>query len=160
MLIDFTVENFRSIREPVTLSLIAQGRGERISKTSRKKTDNEIATPFYIRDGKIGLLPVISIFGANASVKSNVVRALHEVLLFMNMGAYEGSTYSLASFHAFKLDSEYEKAPSKFELRMALAGNIYTYQLVVNQSQIYEEKLSYIPSASKQMSNRLLFERT
>jgi AAA15 family ATPase/GTPase len=160
MLIDFTVENFRSIREPVTLSLIAQGGGERTSKTGRKKADNEIATPFYIRDGKIGLLPVISMFGANASGKSNVVRALNEVLFLISVGANEALITPLASLHPFRLDAEYEKAPSRFELRVAAGGNIYTYELTVDQSQIYEEKLSYTPSTSKQLSSRLLFMRS
>src|SRR5258708_5377816 len=74
MLIDFTVENFRSIREPVTLSAVAQ-RG-RARKAPRVIPDDEIAPPYHVEGWDLDLLPALGIFGANASGKSNVLLAL------------------------------------------------------------------------------------
>ena len=68
MFIDFTVENYRSIKEPVTLSAVAQTHGA-------NEQDNKIAEPFSYPARKLGILPVLGIFGANASGKSNVINA-------------------------------------------------------------------------------------
>jgi hypothetical protein len=65
----------------------------------------------------------------------------------------------LDPFLPFRLDTETEKAPSRFELRVARAGSIFIYRLAVNQAQIFEERLDYIPSFSGQLRSRLLFRR-
>ncbi len=77
MLIDFTVENFRSIREPITLSAVAQTH-------KRNQTDNKITKPVSFPKRKLELLPVLGIFGANASGKSNVLNALEKLLTFVS----------------------------------------------------------------------------
>ncbi len=86
MLIDFTVENYRSIKEPVTLSAVAQHRPKSrprdvespaaSARRLRVVPDDEIAAPFPVPGHDFELLPVLAIFGANASGKSNVLRAL------------------------------------------------------------------------------------
>ena len=52
MLLDFTVENCRSIKEPVTLSAIAQKPSRRKTSESSKrkgiKSDHEIAPGYYV----------------------------------------------------------------------------------------------------------------
>jgi len=80
MLIDFTVENFRSIKEPVTLSAIANSsrESERLENSAtrrRIKPDNIIAPAFPVESHGFELLPVIGVFGANASGKSNIFRS-------------------------------------------------------------------------------------
>ena len=70
MIIDFTVENFRSIKDPVTLSFIAQKTPKRERKGKRHVTrppDDEIAQPRPVEGRDFSLLPVAGIFGANAS---------------------------------------------------------------------------------------------
>src|ERR1044072_778417 len=74
MLIDFTVNNFRSIRDAITLSSVAQARkSPQTLPPSRRniKPDHKIAPTFSVEGRDIELLPVIGIFGANASGKSN-----------------------------------------------------------------------------------------
>ena len=71
MLVDFSVENYRSISEEVTLSAVAQSAAYR--QTARP--DREIAQTFKVEGRDIELLPVLGVFGANASGKSNVVKA-------------------------------------------------------------------------------------
>jgi AAA15 family ATPase/GTPase len=87
MLIDFTVENYRSIKEPVTLTTVAQSRkSTATSKESKRRNiipDNQIAPTFTVEGRNIELLPVIGIFGANASGKSNVINALNYFLFYM-----------------------------------------------------------------------------
>ena len=71
MLIDFTVQNYRSIKEPVTLSAVAQQgtrSGSQNNKRKRVKSNSEIAPGYLVEGWNIELLPVLAIFGANASV--------------------------------------------------------------------------------------------
>ena len=62
MIIDFTASNFRSIKEPQTISFEA--------------TDNSHLEDYYVvKKGDYSLLKMATIIGANASGKSNVLQA-------------------------------------------------------------------------------------
>ncbi|WP_375505404.1 ATP/GTP-binding protein [uncultured Nostoc sp.] len=125
MLVDFTVENYRSIKEPVTLSAVAQKQSDRQtsqnSKRKRVKSDRKIAPGYHVEGWDIELLPVLAIFGANASGKSNVIQALDYLLLMMAHGIQEAVTlqklFKYAKLDPFKLDSISPQNPTKFELR-------------------------------------------
>jgi AAA15 family ATPase/GTPase len=158
MLIDFTVANYRSIKELVTLSAVAMRRGSgRASKTRPYvKPDDEIAPPYEIEGRNFALLPVLGIFGPNASGKSNVIRALDDLLLYMINGTRLQGT-DPRKFVPFKLDEASAGKPTSFRLRVAVQQTIYTYFLEVNQAQIFWERLEYCPPPPKQ--NRLLYDR-
>jgi AAA15 family ATPase/GTPase len=160
MLLDFTVENFRSIKGAETLSAVAasKSKGKPSNSESRRrvKSDDEIAQPFHIEGWDIDVLPVIAIFGANASGKSNILKALDYLLDFMVRGNDDRDRG--LQLIPFKLDKLNEQNPSCFNLRTAFNGNIYTYSLFLNSNQILLEKLSYALSSTKR--ERLLFSRT
>lgn len=162
MLIDFTVENYKSIKEAVTLSTVAQNRKKSsITKESKRpnvKPDHQIAPTFPIINRDLELLPVIGIFGANASGKSNVINALDELLFFVYFGAHFKET-NLRPFIPFRLSDTTTKSPTRFELRIGRENTIFTYTLALNQTRILQEKLEYIPATSQRMQSRLLFDR-
>lgn len=165
MLLDFTVENYRSIKEPVTLSAVAQRQSSRQatqdSKRKRVKSDHEISPGYPVKGWDIELLPVLAIFGANASGKSNVIQALDYLLLLMAHGNQETlkfqQVFKYAKLTPFKLDSNFAKEPTRFELRVAFEEAIYTYSLVLNQNHILSEKLDYALPETKR--TRRLFHR-
>ncbi|MBE8997628.1 ATP-binding protein [Nostoc sp. LEGE 12447] len=165
MLVDFTVENYRSIKEPVTLSAVAQKQSDRQtsqnSKRKRVKSDHEITPGYHVEGWDIELLPVLAIFGANASGKSNVIQALDYLLLIMVHGTQEAmqfqSILKYARLDTFKLDNISAQKPTKFELRTLFKNNIYTYSLVINQNHIISEKLDYSLNTTKRL--RRLFSR-
>ena len=68
MIIQFSVENFRSIMEPATLSLVASP-----LKDARVAAEDVM---FDIEGMDVSLLKSAVILGANASGKSNVIKAL------------------------------------------------------------------------------------
>jgi uncharacterized protein len=155
MLIDFTVENFRSIKEPVTLSAVA-------STHKRNTLDNKIAKPFSLPQRKLDILPVLGIFGANASGKSNVINALGQLLsLVFYSDAYDTfpSHPSFNFIKPFLLNANTSKKPTKFALRIAITGNIYIYKLSIHQNIILQETLEYIPQILERASSRLIFDR-
>ncbi|GBO55100.1 hypothetical protein APA_3150 [Pseudanabaena sp. lw0831] len=157
MLLDFTVENFRSIKGAETLSAVAASKSKAKpsnSESSRRvKSDDEIAQPFHVEGWDIDILPVISIFGANASGKSNILKALNYLLNFLVVGDYDHG----ADLIPFKLDHQCVLLPSHFYLRTAFNGNIYIYSLVLNSTRILSEKLEYSPLSTKR--SRLLYSR-
>jgi AAA15 family ATPase/GTPase len=165
MLVDFTVENYRSIKEPVTLSAVAQRQSLRQTNQSNKrkrvKSDHEIAPGYPIKGWDIELLPVLAIFGANASGKSNVIQALDYLLLLMDQGNQESlnfqQVFKYAKLTPFKLDSNFAQEPTRFELRVAFDEAIYTYSLVLNQNHILSENLDYALAETKRP--RRLFHR-
>ncbi len=73
MLIEFKVGNFRSFHEPQTLSLVAG--------TDAKHPDNLISC------GKSNLLKSAAVYGANASGKSNLIKALDLMRAFVRYSA-------------------------------------------------------------------------
>ena len=66
MIIQFSIENFRSIMEPATLSLVASP-----LKDARVAAEDVM---FDIEGMDVSLLKSAVILGANASGKSNVIR--------------------------------------------------------------------------------------
>lgn len=162
MLIDFTVENFRSIKDPVTLSMVAAPTKKTTAKTSTRrhvKPDDEIAPPFRHEARHLSLLPALGIFGANASGKSNVVEALNAALTYMWFGSHKGESLLPLVSVPFGLSDSTKERPTSFELRVIRDNAIFTYTLVLNDIRVVREKLSYIPPESRLLRNRLLFER-
>jgi len=162
MLINFTVSNFRSIKDPVTLSAIAtpSRNSESHQSVERRrgiKSDNEISPAIPVENRGFELVPVLGIFGANASGKSNVLLALDYLLNAMG-GNFNRDQY-VREFTPFRFDAETPALPTSFEIRFALEGSLYRYALSVNRTDIISESLSYVPRSSKRRSEKLLFDR-
>jgi uncharacterized protein len=163
--LEFTVENYRSIKEPVTLSAVAQKAPKRKSSAKTKrgvKSDAEICPGFPVEGWDLTLLPVMAIFGANASGKSNVLEALSDFHQFIVHKHLERETQlssvaQISRYKPFGLDEIYQSKPSIFTLKIVAQSRIYEYRLALNQQQILSESLEYSPSDSKR--SRLIFSR-
>jgi uncharacterized protein len=152
MLLEFTVENYRSIKGPVTLSAVAQKsrKAKAGKKGNRVKSDAEICPGFAVDGWDMELLPVMAIFGANASGKSNIIQALNYLLARMQ-GAdqHTSPAFSQASHSTFALDTSYQDLPSKFDLHIAKAGYIYRYHVEFLGSKVYKETLEYLSKTTR-----------
>lgn len=162
MFIDFSVQNYRSIKDCVTLSAIASK--HRIARGTKRRRppqpDAEIANPYSIPGRGIDLLPVLGIFGANASGKTNVVRALEDLLAYIAFGGTTGSLGSPDWFVPFMFEKKCRKSPTRMQLRVTIDGAIYEYLLEVRAARVESERLKYIPPYPKRMISRLVFDRT
>jgi len=142
MLIEFNVQNFRSIKEEVTLSLVA---------SPDKSLDNNLIKTDLLRDN---LLRSAVIYGANASGKSNVFLAFN----FLNSFVMQSHTFQKGTkinYFPFKLDKKYLSKPSKFEV-VFIKNNIkYIYGVSFIGERIIDEYLYYYPEGRK----ALIFER-
>ena len=71
MVLDFTISNFRSIKEPQTISFEATN-------------DKHLEDYYVVQKDKYRILKIATILGANASGKSNVIKAfnmIHNLIL-------------------------------------------------------------------------------
>ena len=153
MLIDFTVENFRSIKEPVTLSAVAQR--TRTRKEPRIIPDDEITPPHHVDGWDFDLLPALGIFGANASGKSNVLVALSSYLHLTTPGF--GLSPTVGWLQPFLLGESPSDSPTSFQARYALGGATYVHEVKANRAGIIHESLTYSPANTKR--ERLLYTR-
>jgi AAA15 family ATPase/GTPase len=135
MIIDFTIENFRSIKEKQTFSLIA-GSG-------KKHSGNFFENENY---SNLKLLKTSVIYGANASGKTNIIRALHafRYLILFSSDLKPGD--NIKCYDPFLFDDTFSTKPTYFSLNFIGTDNIkYEYSISFNKEEVLSEELKYYP---------------
>ncbi|AOX02438.1 hypothetical protein BJP34_26035 [Moorena producens PAL-8-15-08-1] len=140
MLVEFSVENYRSFKERQTFSMVA----------SNKKTGQD-SNSFPMPNVKsLRLLTSAVVYGPNASGKSNLVRAIQtmrQIVLQSATGMQLGSRWNI---EPFRLNADYHKKPSCFEI-IFIEDNIrYQYGFSLDQERVYEEWLIAYPKGRPQ----------
>ncbi|MBK8586677.1 MAG: AAA family ATPase [Bacteroidetes bacterium] len=139
MLIRFTVENFLSFRDKVVFSLIP-GKGTLKPQHKSKPIKGT------------SVLKTAVVFGANASGKSNLIKAIE----FGKKLVLKGSkTEQPITFDIFKLDKKSVKDNSRIEYEIQHKNKNYAYGFVFNSKEIIEEWLFEI----NKKSETKIFER-
>lgn len=131
MLVEFRVENFRSLREEQVLSLVA----------SRDKTQQETHVMTTGVKAAPGLLRSAAIYGANASGKSNLIKALQYMRGVVAESAaviQPGQTFAV---QPFRLDAQSASAPTAFEVTFIVDGVRYQYGFAMTPQRILSEHL-------------------
>jgi hypothetical protein len=142
MLLSFRVANVLSLRDEQSLSFIAP---EPYGGPARR-------TEIRDRGREISVLPVIGIYGANASGKSNILAAL-----CLMRDAVVGSLGWLSEPNPvrripFALDSNFIGKPSFYEVDMALQDGVrYTYGFEMDDRRVRGEWLHAYPKGRKQV---------
>ncbi len=108
MLIAFNVKNFRSFKDAASFSMVAANLK---SKNKRIDEDNLFAV-----DRSHSLLKSAVIYGANASGKSNLIKALSFMRFFVLKSASESQASEPIRVDSFRLSTETEALPSEFEI--------------------------------------------
>jgi hypothetical protein len=151
MLIQFTVSNYRSFREPQTLSMIA-------SKALKRKRAENTFSPETQEKGVPDLLRCASVFGPNASGKSNLIRAL-EFVEGMVMSSAQADSEEPIDVQPFRLNVETLKEDSIFEVEFIEANIRYQFGFTVNRERITSEWLISYPRARPQELYRRRFDK-
>lgn len=139
MLIEFSVENFKSIKNKATLSMVA-------GKVS-ENTEN------VIKDKN--LLKTAVMYGANAAGKTTIIQAFTATILLIRNSNSRAITDPLPLIVPFKFDEETLTSPSKFEFTFITNNIKYIYGFSADNKKIYEEYLYQYLSAKPSM----VFER-
>lgn len=144
MLINFTLENWRSFRKPASFSMIAsreKQHGERLARIDRYK---------------LRLLPVAAIYGGNASGKTNFFAALNFARNLIVRGTRPDE---LIPVETFRLDGKLGQKVTRFNFELLVDDSIYEYGFAVNQERVVEERLVDVrPTTEKELFIRNLDE--
>lgn len=151
MLCQFTVKNFKSIRDEVTFDMQAAAISEHEDRIIKDK-DEEL------------YLPVSAVYGPNGGGKSNVLEALHSLVTKVLRPLYATSNNEEIAIKMKKLviepfafAEETRNEPTKFELFFRTEMAEYRYELIVKKEIIEYERLDRIKLETGRKS--ALFER-
>jgi hypothetical protein len=142
VLLSFRVANVLSFRDEQFLSFAAtEPRGETARPTEIRERGKEVA-----------ILPVVGIYGANASGKSNFLAALSlmrdSVLDSLGWLSEPNPVRRIS----FALDSSSTRKPSFYEIDMSLQDGVrYTYGFEIDDHRIRGEWLHAYPKGRKQV---------
>lgn len=131
MLVEFRVKNFRSLRDEQVLSLVA----------SKDKTLQDTHTLYTSLKAAPSLLRSVVVYGANASGKSNLLKAMQYmrgVVLESATVMQPGQTFTV---QPFRLDALSASQPTEFEVTFILGGVRYQYGFAMTSQRIVSEYL-------------------
>jgi len=141
MLIEFTVGNFRSFKEPVTLSMVAakiKARNPQVNENNTIRVDDGLT-----------LLTSAAVYGANASGKSNLVRALVFMQQFIIGSSKETQVGDLIPVDPYRLSTITENEPAFFETVFLVEGTQYRYGFEATRERIVAEWLFSVPTTKE-----------
>jgi AAA15 family ATPase/GTPase len=151
MLCQFTVKNFKSIRDEVTFDMQAAAISEHEDRIIKDK------------DGEL-YLPVSAVYGPNGGGKSNVLEALHILVLKILRPLYatsdnEEHVYPMRRFmiEPFAFSRTTQEEPTEFEVFFRTELAEYRYELTVKKDIVLYERLDRIKLDTGRRS--ALFER-
>lgn len=133
MLLNFAVTNYRSIKERQVFSMLA------VDGLPHKES------LIHSKDG-ISILPVALLFGANASGKSNILRAFGTMRQMVLNSVRLNPDDTLDEYEPFLLDEESRNNNTEFEAEFTIRGEggieqLYRYGFAFSESLITEEWL-------------------
>lgn len=130
MLINFTVENFRSFRSQVSL---------RMEATAIKELKESV-----VERNDYRILPVAVIYGANSSGKSNILKAM-AVMRNLVIGSSKLNPGEALHFEPFMLDIDSRNKPTSFEIQFLIDGAKVRYGFSYTKEKIISEYLFVVP---------------
>ena len=139
-LLSFTARNVRSYWEEVTLSLL----GTRLSEP-------EVVRELAIAGNRspVSVLPVAGIFGANASGKSTILRALADMRMVVLGSFRQGNQETKLARHRFLLRSQGAEQPSSFAIDLILDGVRWQYGFEIEDHEVLDEYAYYYPKGKQ-----------
>lgn len=140
MLIQFSIQNYKSFKDKSTLSLIA---------SNYDKDTREVENVISNNKFNYRLLKSAVIFGANAGGKSKFIEALIFMRRFILSSSKDTQKGDPIAVEAFKLNSETENLGSEFEIIFILNGTQYRYGFEANKDIVISEWLFSKPKTKE-----------
>ncbi|MFB9077904.1 ATP/GTP-binding protein [Flavobacterium procerum] len=145
MLIRFVVSNFMSFKDETEFNMLpAKGNGSRQLTNHIKKTKSGIE-----------VLKTAAIYGANASGKSNLIKAIE---FLKELVVFKPDEHLIPQSKRFRLDNAYKLKPSTFRIECYYNKLHFDYGVEIKKGKISQEWL-YIIDSVKTGKDHLLYER-
>jgi AAA15 family ATPase/GTPase len=145
MLVNFRVENFKSFKDMTEFSMEA-------TKLRNLRESNTFDV------NNISLLKSAVIYGANASGKSNLLKALHKMQEIVKLST-ELNFMQSSDLQPFLLNSQQEKEPTLFEIEFIIDEVLYRYGFKVNSKRIIHSEWLYQKKLMARAQEVLVFIR-
>ena len=130
MLIEFRVRNFRSIRDEQVLSMVANDEPNLLDSNTIETGIESV--PRLVRSA--------AIYGANASGKSNLIKAMGWMQGFVRTSGRNDSNDQIHN-DPFLLDDQIKNQPSLFEMTFIIEGVEFRYGFEVTGEKVITEYL-------------------
>ena len=140
MILLFRLNNIFSFRDETTLDLQA-------AKIQTEKGKALSGNMFPAAGGQV--LKSVSVFGANASGKSNVIKGI-KACVDMIRTSHTYNENTIFAVAPFKFDG-YDKNPSSFFVRFIIDGIEYEYSFSMTRKEILTEHLFYYPKGRRSL---------
>ncbi len=134
MILEIRLSNFFSIKDEIVLDL----RAANIKSKNAKALKNNI-TKF----GKTPVLKTVAMYGANASGKSNIIKAIRFCSM-MVLNSHNHNENVTFNFKKFKFGNS-SKKPSHYFIRFVMNAIEYEYSFSLMQNSVVTESLYYYP---------------
>lgn len=131
MIVEFSIENYKSFKELQTIQLRAAG-----IKSKYPSIDEQNV----VNTNKVKLLKSKAIFGANGSGKSNVVLAFKSFITIIQENVKDEQILQ-KNIYPFRLCSETVQQPSFFQIVFQLKNHLYRYGFEADNEKICSEWL-------------------
>jgi hypothetical protein len=141
MLIQFGVSNYRSIDEEVVLSMV----GSNLVSQDKQIDENNV----FKAEGNLRLLKSVIVYGANASGKSNILRAISFMRKMVLNSSRESQADDQIKVEPFVFRRASEESPSSFECVFLLDGVEYRYGFEASKNTIVGEWLFRRPGTKE-----------
>lgn len=145
MIIDFSASNFRSFRDEQLLSMNVEG------GRSRHPSNYSL-----VEDDRIAILRTAAILGANASGKSNLLKAIAALRWIVLSSGNRKNGQPIPIYEPFRLSADGERQQITFDIEFVVPSGLrYRYQISFLRDRVTEERLMAFPRRSK----AIVFER-
>ena len=125
MILSFAIQNYKSILDMILSTRYDEGKAPNGYENYN--------THIFFQEKKERVMPILAIYGANASGKSNIIEAISSFQHLIVLGIEK------IKFTPNKLNNKY--ANTSFNIEFILDNNIYRYFISYNNKTIVEEKL-------------------
>ena len=140
MILEIRLSNFFSIKDEASLDLRAANTQ---TKQAKRVANNLFSTP----SGKDKLLKILCIYGANASGKSNLIKAIRSCC-GMILNSHNHNENTIFNYRKFKF-AGCEHKPSTFYIHFIDNGIEYQYSFALAQDVVLAESMYYFPNGRK-----------
>lgn len=140
MLVEFTVKNYRSVKEEQVFSMV-KAKGDELESSN---------SFLPIAPASVSLLRSAAIYGANAAGKSNVIRAMMEMESIVRNSASSSQEGDEISVTPFLFDESSPSEPTEFEMVFISEGVKYQFGFCATKTHIVEEWLIAYPKGRAQ----------
>jgi AAA15 family ATPase/GTPase len=149
MLVQFSVANYKSIKDKITLSMVTD---------KPKKGDDRLVYPTGFKAAPY-LTNIAAIYGPNGSGKSNIVKALDTMRDFINDSFKDKQRGEEIEVTPFLFSKDTKEAPTEFEITFIHADYLFQYGFVADKNSVHEEWLFATPKKGQRQRAQTWLER-